>query len=425
MRLVIKNGRVVDPSQGIDEKFDVYIKDGTIQKVSKRIRPNKARVIDAKGLVVSPGFVDMHVHLREPGNEEKETIATGTLSAARGGYASVVPMANTLPPIDCAGMVQFIKQRAEETAAVRVWPVASVTKGLRGEQLTEIAELVDAGIVALSDDGKSIPSSQIMRRALEYSRMFGIPIIDHAEDAVLSEGGVMNEGLTSTVLGLIGIPKAAEEIVVARDLTLAEMTEGRLHVAHVSTARSVSFIREARRRGADVTCETAPHYFCLTDEAVTSFDPNAKMNPPLREKPDIEAIKRGLKDGVIDVIATDHAPHTPCEKDTDFASAPFGIVGLETALPLILTELVHTERLTLSDAIAKITANPAGILGLPVGTLEVGAPADVTIFDPEAEVTVDPSQFASRGRNTPFAGRTLKGRVEYTIVAGKIVYQHS
>jgi dihydroorotase len=421
MRLLIKNGRIVDPGTGRDAHADILVCDRIIEKVGRNLRARPDRVIDVSGLVVTPGFIDMHVHLREPGYEEKETIRTGSMSGARGGFTSVLPMANTNPPIDTAGMVEFVLTRAKETAVVKVFPVAAVSKGLAGKELTEAGELKEAGAIALSDDGNPIEDSELMRRALEYAGMFGLPIIVHAEDPDLAGNGCMNEGLNSTRLGLRGIPRAAEEVMVARDLSIAELTKGRVHFAHISTTRSVDLIRQAKERGLAVTAETAPHYFSLTDDAVKTYNTNAKMKPPLREADDVAAIKEGLKDRTLDVIATDHAPHTVAEKEVEFEQAPFGIVGLETALPLVLTYLVEPGVLSLSEAIAKLTVNPARILGLPLGELREGWAADITIFDPDAEVVVDASKFASLGRNTPFDGFTLKGRVMYTIVDGTVV----
>jgi len=421
MRVLIKGGRVVDPGTGRDAQSDILISGTTIEKVGENLRAKADRVIDAAGLVAAPGFIDMHVHLREPGYEEKETIRTGSMSGAKGGFTSLVPMANTNPPIDNAGMVDFVLTRAKEDSLAKIFPVAAVTKGLEGQQLTEAGELKEAGAIALSDDGRSIVDSELMRRALEYAGMFGLPIIVHEEEPQLSENGSMNEGLNSTILGLRGIPKAAEEVMVARDLAIVELTKGRVHFAHVSTARSVELIREAKERGLAVTAETAPHYFSLTDDAVKTYNTNAKMKPPVREPEDVAAVKEGLRDGTLEVIATDHAPHTVAEKDVEFDAAPFGIVGLETALPLVLTELVGPDILSMLEAIAKLTVNPARILGLPLGELREGRAADITIFDPDAEIVVDASQFASLGRNTPFDGFKLKGRVLYTIVDGKVV----
>jgi dihydroorotase len=421
MKLLIKGGRIVDPANGRDLKGDLLVSDSKIEKIGGNLKVKADRTIDAAGLVVAPGFIDMHVHLREPGYEEKETIRTGSMSGAKGGFTSLVPMANTNPTIDNAGMVDFVLKRAEHTAVTRVFPVAAVSKGLEGKQLTEAGELKEAGAVALSDDGRPIADSALMRRALEYVGMFNLPIIVHEEDPELAGNGCMNEGYNSTALGLRGIPRAAEEVMVSRDLSIVELTGGRVHFAHVSTARSVELIRDAKKRGLAVTAETAPHYFSLTDDALKTYNTNAKMKPPLREKEDVAAIKEGLKDGTLDAIATDHAPHTVAEKEVEFDKAPFGIVGLETALALMLTELVHPGVLSLSEAVAKVTVNPARVLGLPLGELREGGPADITIFNPDEQVTVDSSSFASLGRNTPFEGFKLKGRVLYTIVDGIIV----
>jgi len=421
MKLLIKGGRIVDPANNRDLKGDLLVSDSKIEKIGKNIKVKADRTIDAAGLVVAPGFIDMHVHLREPGYEEKETIRTGSMSGAKGGFTSLVQMANTNPTIDNAAMVDFVLKRAEHTAVTRVFPVAAVSKGLEGKQLTEAGELKEAGAVALSDDGKPIADSALMRRALEYAGMFNLPIIVHEEDPELAGNGCMNEGYNSTALGLRGIPKAAEEVMVSRDLSIAELTKGRVHFAHVSTARSVELIRDAKKRGLAVTAETAPHHFALTDDALKTYNTNAKMKPPLREKDDVAAIKEGLKDGTLDAIATDHAPHTVAEKEVEFDVAPFGIVGLETALPLILTELVDPGVLSLSEAVAKVTVNPARVLGLPLGELREGGPADITIFNPDEQITVDSSSFASLGRNTPFEGFKLKGRALYTIVNGIIV----
>ena len=420
MKILIKGGRIVDPANGRDFQGDLLVSNTKVEKIGKSLRVKADRVIDATGLVVAPGFIDMHVHLREPGHEEKETIRTGSMSGAKGGFTSLVPMANTNPPIDNAGMVDFVLKRAEHTAVTRVFPVAAVTKGIEGKQLTEAGELKEVGAVALSDDGCPIVDSELMRRALEYAGMFGLPIIVHEEDPELAGDGCMNEGYNSTVLGLSAIPKAAEEVMVSRDLSIAELTGGRVHFAHVTTARSVELIRDAKKRGLAVTAETAPHHFSLTDDALKTYNTNAKMKPPLRDKEDVAAIKEGLKDGTLDAIATDHASHTVAEKEVEFDVAPFGIVGLETALPLMLTELVEPGVLPLPEAIAKVTVNPAHILGLPLGELREGGPADITIFDPDEQVVVDSSSFASLGRNTPFDGFKLKGRVLYTIVDGII-----
>jgi len=421
MDLLLRNGRVIDPESDFDSVADVAVCDGRIVEVGPELKVDGAEVIECGDLVVAPGLIDMHVHFREPGNEEKETIRTGSRSAARGGFTSVAPMANTAPTIDTAGMVDFVKRRARESACVRVWPIAAVTRGREGRELTEFAELKEAGAVGLSDDGTCLDDSALMRHALEYAKMFDLPIISHCEDTRLSEGGMMNEGFNSTVLGLIGMPKAAEEIMVARDLLIAELTGGWVHIAHVSTARSVEMIRNAKRRGAHVTAESTPHHFALTDDAVRTFDTNAKVNPPLREQEDVDSVKEGLRDGTIDVIATDHAPHAPSEKEVEFQTAPFGIVGLETALPLVVSHLVEPRVLSLPQALSLLTYRPADILKIDVGRLQADRPADIVVFDPAAEVVVDVDKFESRGRNCPFNGQHLRCRVHYTIVGGEVI----
>lgn len=423
MKLLIKGGRVVNPANGKDEIVDVLIEKGKIVSIGKNIPAGEARVVEAEGKIVVPGLVDMHVHLREPGREDKETILTGTRAAARGGFTSVACMPNTEPVIDNQGTVKFIYSQAAKTGLVSVFPVGAITKGLKGEELSEIGELKEAGVVAVSDDGKSVKSSEVMRRALEYAKMFDLAVIAHCEDEKLKGKGVMNEGYVSTFLGLDGIPAASEEVIVARDLKLAEISGGIIHIAHITTAHAVDMVRQARSRGVKVTCETAPHYFSLTDEAVKSFDPNTKMNPPLRTAADVEAIKEGLKDGTIDVIATDHAPHTIVEKEVEYNLAPFGIVGLETALALVLTKLVKEKILTLSQALAKMTTNPAGILNLEKGDLTVGADADITVIDLDKEVTVKSEEFESMSKNSPFIGWKLKGAAVMTIVKGKVVME--
>lgn len=420
MNLVIKNGHVIDPCSGLSARKDVLIKGKTIAKIGTNLKGDKA--FDAGGCVVCPGLVDIHVHLREPGFESKETIATGTRAAARGGFTSVAPMPNTAPAIDTSGMVEFINRRARETGCIKVWPVACATKQRAGHELTEMAELKAVGAVAVTDDGNDIESGWTMRRVLEYADMCGLTYLAHCEDASLAEDGAMNEGYNSTRLGLPGLPKAMETIRVYRNIVLAELAKAKIHIQHVSCAESVEIIRQAKARGLRVTCETAPHYFTLTDDALVAFDTNAKMNPPLREPTDVAAIKQGLRDGTIDCIATDHAPHTVTEKEVEFALAPFGVVGLETALALTLTELVGPGIIALERAVELLTSSPASILGLPAGRLEEGGPADVAIFDPNAEWTVNPAEFVSLGRNTPFAGRTVRGRVLATFCDGRRVY---
>ncbi len=421
MSLVIKNGHVIDPASGLSAKKDVLVDGAKVARIGARLKGDT--VIDASGCVVCPGLVDIHVHFREPGYESKETIATGSRAAARGGFTSVVPMANTAPPIDNAGMVEFVIRRARETACIKVWPAACATKERAGKEITEMAELRDVGAVAVTDDGADIASSWLTRRVLEYASMCGLTYLVHCEDASLAEEGSMNEGFNSTKLGLAGIPKAAEEIMIERNTRLAELAGARIHIQHITSAGGVEIVRRAKARGVRVTCETAPHYWTLTDDAVAEFDTNAKMNPPLREAEDVAAILAGLADGTIDCIATDHAPHTFTEKDVEFNLAPFGIVGLETALGLTVTELVEPGVVTLERAIALMTCAPASIVGIPVGQLREGGPADIAIFDPKAQWTVDPSAFASLSRNTPFAGRTLRGLVKSTICDGKVVYK--
>jgi len=422
-RLYIKGGHIVDPANGIDEIRDILIENGKIKTIAEKVKEaSDCQVINADGLVVTPGLIDMHTHLREPGREDKETIRTGTQAAVHGGFTSITAMPNTDPVNDNQAVSEYILHQAAKEGSCHVFPVGAATKGLRGKELAEIGDLVKSGIVAITDDGNPIENAQIMRRALEYADMFNLPVISHCEDKKLSGQGVMNEGFVSTSLGLAGIPRTAEEVMLIRDIMLAEMSGGRLHIAHVSTAGSVRFIREAKKQGVQVTSEVTPHHFSLIDEKVRSFDPNTKMSPPLRTAEDILAIKEGLADGTIDVIATDHAPHTQAEKDLEFIDAPFGIVGLETAVPLILTNLVHKGVLKLIDAVAKLTSNPAKILGIDKGTLSPNADADLTILDLEKTARVDTGNFRSKGKNTPFAGMNLKGWPVMTIVAGKIVF---
>lgn len=452
MRILIAGGRVIDPAGGIDEVLDLLIEDGRIVRIGKDVRgarsgergakppeaskgkrtraaknaessPGVDRVMDAAGLVVSPGLIDMHVHLRQPGREDKETIATGTQAAARGGFTAVCCMPNTEPVNDTRSVTEFILDTAKREGAVQVYPVGAITKGLRGEELAEIGELFEAGCVAVSDDGRPVMNAELMRRAMEYATMFDLPVISHCEDLHLSGGGVVHEGLVSTELGLQGIPSASEAAMVARDLLLAEMTGARLHVAHVSAAESIRLIREAKARGVRVSCEATPHHFALTEEAVRGFSSRAKMNPPLRAESDRQAILDGLRDGTIDVIATDHAPHTAQEKEQEFDLAPFGVLGLETALGLTLSTLVAPGTLPLQQAIAKLTSEPARILKLSKGRIAEGADADLTILDPDREWTVDASSFASKSRNTPFHGWRLKGGTVATMVAGKVVWE--
>jgi len=420
MKILIKNGHIIDPANKVDEMLDILVSDGKIAKLGKpgSLSADNAQVIDAAGRLVVPGLIDMHVHLREPGFEYKETIATGTAAAKAGGFTSICCMPNTNPVNDNRSITEFILSQARDAAA-RVYPIGAITKGSKGEELAEMGELHAAGCFAVSDDGKPVMNASMMRRALEYSKIFDMLIISHCEDSSLSGTGVMNEGVVSTALGLRGIPRAAEDVMTARDISLAELTGGRLHIAHVSTAGSVRMIRDAKARGVKVTAETCPHYFTLTDEAVRGYNTMAKMNPPLRTADDVAAIKQGLKDGTIDAIVTDHAPHGMDEKSGEFDYAPFGIVGLETSLGLTL-KLVNDGILTLSDLVTRMSTAPARILKSNGGTLSAAAVADITIIDPNLEWTVDASQFKSKSKNTPFNGWKLKGKAVQTMVGGRL-----
>jgi dihydroorotase len=424
--LLIRGGRLIDPSRDLDEVADLLIRDGTVAGVGRGLgAPDGAETLDAKGLVVAPGLVDVHTHLREPGQEDRETIATGAAAAAAGGFTGICAMPNTDPPIDNQSAVGFVVKQGAAAGAARVYPIGAISLGQKGEQLAEFGELVGAGAVAVSDDGRPVASGHLMRTALEYARTFGIPVADHCEEPSLALGGVMHEGLVSTRLGLQGIPAAAEEIMVARDVLLAGHTGGHIHLCHMSTRGSVDLIRRAKDRHLKVTAEACPHHFALTHEACEGYNTNAKMNPPLREAEDVAAIRAGLKDGTIDLIATDHAPHHYDAKEREFDDAPFGIVGLETALGLGLTVLVDGGVLTLPELIARMSTVPARTFGLPGGSLAPGQPADVVVFDPRVAWTVDPRRFKSKSRNTPFAGWELKGRVVRTIVGGRTVFQVS
>jgi len=422
MTLLIKNGRVIDPSSGTDAVLDVRVENGKIAEIGERLKTGgSTEKIDAENLVVVPGLIDIHTHLRDPGYEYKETIETGAAAGAAGGFTTIVCMANTQPVNDNASVTRYILNKAKNEACINVFPVGAVTKGLKGETLAEIGELKEAGVVALSDDGMTVRNSDVMRRGFEYARSFALPVICHCEDVSLSGDGVMNEGPVSTALGLKEIPPAAEDIMVARDILLAEWTGRPVHIAHVSTVGSVRIIREAKARGVRVTAETAPHFFTLTDKAVESFDTSLKVKPPLGSDQDVQAVKEGLKDGTLDVIASDHAPHSTVEKNVEFDRAAFGMIGLETSLSLSLA-LVAENVLTLPQLIEKFTVHPAGVLNLDKGTLQEGADADITIIDPAAEVVVDKNSFKSKSRNTPFHGYRLKGRAVYTIVAGRVVF---
>ncbi len=410
--ILFQSGSLMDPQSHIDFVTDILVKDGRIETIKPSISSKKEyQVIDLKGKAICPGFMDMHVHLREPGFEHKETIETGTLSAAFGGFTAVCCMPNTNPAIDDESIALFVQSQGKKAngGIVDVYPIGAVTKKRDGKELAPIAELVQAGAVGLSDDGAPVSDAEVMRRALEYAGMFDVPVIQHCEEPSLSKHGVMNEGLVSTSLGLPGIPSVAEEVMIARDLMLTQYTKGRYHVAHVSTAGSVELIRAAKKEKSQVTCEVTPHHFTLVDEVVRSFNTNTKMNPPLRTQGDVDAIKGGLRDGTIDVIATDHAPHSLDEKEVDYIQAPFGIVGLETAIGLAMTELVHTGILSFAQLIEKFSVNPRRIVGKPVA-IEEGQEANFTFIDPNAEWKVDVASFKSKSKNSPFDGRILKGR---------------
>lgn len=417
--ILIKNGRVIDPAQGIDRVTNVLIEGPRVKAISDAaLRADE--VIDARGMVVTPGLIDMHVHLREPGREEEETIASGSDAAIHGGLTTVCCMPNTEPAIDNEAQAEFVFLQAERAGKANIYPIGAITKGRKGEELAEIGQLSRGGAVAFSDDGDPVANSDVMRRGLQYAKMFGKPIISHCEDKALSGKGIVNEGFVSMTLGLRGMPRAAEEVAVNRDIALAEMSGADLHIAHVSTAGSVDLIRRAKSKGIKVTCEATPHHFSLTDECLRSFDPNFKMNPPLRTCEDVGALRTGLQDGTIDAIASDHAPHSPEEKDVEFSLAPFGVIGMETLLPITISELVHAGILTLPQAIEKLTVNPARILGLSKGTLAEGADADISIIDIQSEWAIDPARFKSKSRNCPFAGRKVRGRAVKILVRGKV-----
>jgi dihydroorotase len=422
--LLLRGGRVVDPSLELDEKLDVLLVDGRVAKVGKRVAaPEDALVKDCKDLVVAPGLIDVHVHLREPGEEHKETIATGAAAAAAGGFTAVCAMPNTDPPIDDPAAVGYVASEGRRAGAARVYPVGCISVGRQGARMALVGEMVEAGAVAITDDGSPVMDSGLMRMALEYATAFGIPVADHPEDLGLSMKGHMNEGLVSTRLGLSGKPNAAEDIHIVRDLLLAELTGGHIHLQHVSTRFGVWSIREAKSRGVRVTAEATPHHLVLTHEAVNGYRTEAKMNPPLRSAADVAAVRAGLADGTLDTIATDHAPHHYDEKEAAFAEAPNGIVGLETALGLVLTRVVAEGVIDLPTMIDRMSCAPARAFNLPGGTLAEGSPADVTVFDPAAEWTVDPKAFKSKSRNTPFTGWKLVGRPKLTVVGGRVVFE--
>jgi len=429
MKLLLTGARIIDPSQNIDARMDIFLKDGKIAKIgtnlAKSIKSKDSeeitKIIDLTGMILVPGLIDMHTHLREPGFEYKETIASGASAAVAGGFTSIACMPNTSPINDNRSITEFIRRKATEAALANVYPVGAISKKSEGSQLTEFWDLKEAGIVALSDDGKPVMDAALMRRAMEYAYSLQLPVISHCEDTNLSANGLMNEGYYSTILGLNGIPGIAEEAMVARDILIAEFTKTSVHIAHLSTAGSVRLIRDAKERGLKVTAETAPHYFTLTDESLRGYDTNFKINPPLRSEQDLNAIKEGLADGTIDVIACDHAPHGRTDKEVEFEYAANGISGLETSLSLSLN-LISSKTLNWPELIAKMSVNPARILNLPKGTLETGADADITVIDPLLKWTVDVQAFRSRGKNSPFNGRQMQGKAILTIVGGEIKY---
>lgn len=425
MKWLLKGGRVVDPASGLNGPADVLVEGGRIAAVGQNLAVNDATSIeDVTGSIVCPGFIDMHVHLREPGREDKETIESGVRAAVRGGFVAVAAMPNTAPPMDSVGTVQFVQQRARDLRFARVYPVACVSKGQVGEEIAELATLHHAGAVAFSDDGKCLMNADLMRRALEYAKMLDVAIIGHEEDEHLSSGGAAHEGYHSVVLGIPGIPSAAEEVIVARDILLARYTGGRVHIAHISSARSVEMVRQARRQGVQITAEVTPHHLLLTDAALQDYDANYKMNPPLRTELDREALIEGLRDGTIDCIATDHAPHTREDKEVEFGCAAFGVIGMETAVPVLLDRLVATNRISLPRLVEAFSTAPARILRLDLGRIGVGQPACLTVLDLAAEETLSPDHFESKARNCPFGGWRVLGVPSLTVVDGRVVMRH-
>ncbi|HEU4926998.1 MAG TPA: dihydroorotase [Vicinamibacterales bacterium] len=427
MKLLLKGGRVIDPGIGKDGEFDVLVEDGRIVKINRSIAPDGAEVLElGKGWIVAPGLIDIHVHLREPGQEHKETIASGAAAAVAGGFTGIACMPNTEPVNDHAGITQFIIKKATDANLARVYPIGAVSIGSRGEQLAELGEQKSAGCVAFSDDGRPVATALLMRRALEYAGMLGVPIVDHCEDPSLKGDGVAHEGFHASALGLRGIPGLAESLMVERDVSLAELTGAHVHICHMSARQSLRAVRAGKERGVRVTCEVAPHHFTLTDEALDGpikYDTNLKMNPPLREPADRDAMLEGIADGTVDAIATDHAPHHADEKMVEFDRAPFGITGLETAVPLVFDRLVHAGRISVKRAIELLSTNPARVLNLPGGSVAEGAPADIVVIDPDRRVTIDASRHVSKSKNTPFNGWELRGAVAYTLVGGRIVHR--
>ncbi len=422
MTILLKGGEVVDPAQDLKKKADVLLEKGRVAKLGRIGAQEGWRVVDVSSMYVMPGLIDMHVHLREPGQEYKETIETGSRAAVAGGFTSIACMPNTEPVNDCEAITRYILEKGRQANLVNIHPVGAITKGLNGKELAEIGEMVRTGAVAISDDGKPVQNNQIMRRAMEYSRIFDVPVLDHCEDCDLAAHGVMNEGTVSTELGLRGMHAVAEELQVVRDIMLSRLTGTRVHICHISSEEALNAIREAKAKGLKVTCEVAPHHFTLTDENVRTYDPDFRMNPPLRTGRDVEAMISGLADGSIDCIATDHAPHARIDKDLTFEDAANGVIGLETSVPLVWEHLVRKDVISVSRMVELMSLNPSRILGLDRGTLKVGSVADVTVIDPDKEITVDASQFESKARNCPFDGWQLHGCPVLTIVKGRVVW---
>lgn len=417
MELRIKNARLFDPANGVDEKGTLNIKDGRVVKNLE----NPEEEINADGLILIPGLIDIHSHFREPGDEDAETIRTGSMAAVRGGYSSVCVMPNTDPPIDNEGVARFIKEKSEDLNLCRVYPVGTITKGREGKELSEMTHLIEAGCVAFSDDGNCVEDSSVLRNALEYSKLFNVPIIEHPEDFKLTEDGQMHEGIVSTQLGLKGIPDIAESSIVIRDILLSNYTSGKLHFAHISSSKSIKIINDWKNE--KITAEVTPHHLLLTDESVRTFDTNTKMKPPLRTREDINSLQKALKEGVIDIIATDHAPHPDYRKELEYTEAAYGIIGLETAFPIIYTELVENDKLDFETMILALTRNPSSLMQIPVGEIKEGGTADFTLVDTDYRWTIQVDEFASKSKNSPFIGRSVKGRVRYTIVNGNVVYR--
>ncbi len=424
MRLLIKNGLVVDPSQRLHQVLDLFVESRIIRSLNRNLEIEADSVIDATGLIVVPGLIDLHVHLREPGREDVETIETGSKAAAAGGFTSICCMPNTQPVNDCGAVTEYIRSRARQFAPVNVWPIGAITRSSQGEELADFAEMKAAGAVAVSDDGRPVPDAQLMRRAIQYAMQLDLPVIDHCQDTNLFAAGTMHEGAVSAKLGLPGIPAIAEEAHVARDILISAETGGHVHIAHLSTAGGVRMVREAKSRGVRVTAEVTPHHLLLTEEAVSGFDTHFKMNPPLRGAADIEALIEGVRDGTIDAIATDHAPHHADEKMVEFDRAPFGVIGMETAVPVLLDGLVRTGIIDLTDFVRLTSCSPARIMGLERGTLKVGSVADITLLNPDRNITIDARRFRSKARNTPFDGRTVRGCASHTIVGGEVVFSN-